>query len=93
MFNIKKQVLELGNSMVASYKSFEQTQNQTKPNQNQKYSKDHGFGQFLAYSDMFGIKKHVLMLGNSMVASNISYEPIKNQTTPNQNQKYSKNMV
>ena len=44
----------------------------TKLNQSklkQTYSRNHGCGQFLAYSDMLGIKKHVLKLGNVMVAS------------------------
>ena len=65
MLGIKKHVLKLGNSMVASDMSFEPIKNQTKPNQNQKYNQNHGFGQFVAQSDMFGIKKHVLKLGNS----------------------------
>ena len=65
MFGIKKHVLRLGNSMVASDMSFEPIKNQTKPNQSQTYNQNHGFGQFVAQSDMLGIKKHVLKLGNS----------------------------
>ena len=62
--------------MVASNKSFEPIYNQPKLTQNQIYSPNHGSVQFLAYSDMLGIKKYVLELGNSMVASNRS----KNQS-------------
>ena len=39
-----------------------------KPNQNPT-------AQFLAYSDIFGIKKQLLKLGNSIVASSKSFEP------------------
>ena len=34
-------------------------------------------GPLCAYSDMFGIKKHILELGNSKVASNKSLQPDK----------------
>ena len=34
----------------------------------------------LAYSDTLGIKKHVLKLGNSMVAPDKSFEPNQNKT-------------
>ena len=55
--------------MVASNKSFEPIQNQTKQNQNQKYRQNHGFGHFFTQSDMLLNKKHVLKLGSSMAAS------------------------
>ena len=65
MLSMKKHVLKLGNFIVAPDKTFEPIQNKLNWNQNQKYSKSHGFGQFLVLSDMLGIKKHVLMLENS----------------------------
>ena len=46
---------------------------------------------FLVNSDMFGIKKHVLKLGNWMVTLKKCLELIQNQTKPNQNQNYSHN--
>ena len=49
---------------------------ETKPNQNKKYSQNQGFGQFLAYSDMYGIQNPSLKLGNSMAISDKSFEPI-----------------
>ena len=49
-------------------------QSKTKQNQNQKYSQSH------AYSDMLGIRKHVLELGNLMVASAKSFEWNQNKT-------------
>ena len=42
--------------MLASNISYEPIKNQTTPNQNQKYGKKQGLGQFLAYSDMLGVK-------------------------------------
>ena len=61
MLSIKKHVLKLGISMLASDKSFEQNQKVSKKSKSSKIS------QFLAYSDMFGVKKHVLKLGNSNI--------------------------
>ena len=46
---------------------------------------------FLVNSDMFGIKKYVLKLGNWMVTLKQWLEPNQNQTKQNQNQKYSRN--
>ena len=61
----------------------------TKPKQ--KYGENHGLHKFLVNSDMFGIKKHVLKLGNLMVTSEKLFELNQNQTKLNQNQKYSQN--
>ena len=36
------------------------------------------FGQLWLYSDMLGMKMHVLQLGDSMVASDKSFEPSQN---------------
>ena len=66
-------------------------QNQTKPSSNQKYYQNHGFGQFLGYSDMLSIKMHELELENAMVTSDEWFEHIQNLTKPNKNQRYSQN--
>ena len=60
-------------------------QNTIKLYQNQNYSQNHGFGQFGAYIDMLSIKKHVLKLRSSMVASDMSFEPQKNRTIKQSN--------
>ena len=49
---------------------------------NQKIYLNNGFGQCLAYNGLLGIKKHVLKLGNSIAATDKSFEPIQNQTKP-----------
>ena len=66
---------------MTSEKLFEPIQPQTKPNQNQKYSQNHGFDQFLTESVMLGMKKQVFKLENSMVASYKSFECF--ETKPN----------
>ena len=63
MLGIEKHVIKLVNSTLASYYSFEPIQNQTEQNKIQNYSWNHGFGNFLAYIEILGIKKHVLKLG------------------------------
>ena len=60
------------------------SQSKTKPHN----PEDSHCGQFLAYSDILGVKKHVLELGKSIMASEMPFEPIQNQTlkpynTPN----------
>ena len=56
-----------------------------------KISWNHGFGHFLAYSDMLGIKKHVLKVGTLLLASDMSFELIQNQTESNQIEKDGQN--
>ena len=60
--------------MVASDKSFELIQNQTKPNQNQKHSQNPNFGKFLAYSDMLSMEKHVIKIESLMVGKYFTNE-------------------
>ena len=72
--------------------SFESIQNQTKPNQNQNIVRTMVLVNFW-HSAMLGIKKHVLKVGNLMVALDKSFEPIQNQTKPNQNKNIAKTMV
>ena len=87
MMGMKMNVFKLGNSMAASDYSIECVQNKTKQNQNQKYCRNHDFAQFLANSDMLFFKEYKLELGSFMAASDMSFEPIQNQTIPNRNQK------
>ena len=58
MLGIKKHLLQLGNSMVASEKSFELNQNKTIKLLNHKNLKISQYGQFWAYGDklLLGIK-------------------------------------
>ena len=72
----KKQVLKLGNSIVASNESFEQKTHN--PKTLKTFKKAHS-GQFLAYTDILSISNHVLKLGNSIVDSDMSFEPKQNK--------------
>ena len=57
---------------------FNQPKTKIKTDQNKKYSYNHGFCQFWAYSAMLGIKKHLLEIKETITASYKSYEPIQN---------------
>ena len=70
---MKEHVLELGNSMVASDKSF-------KPNQNPEPVKPLKFANLANFGPTVTCcKKHVLELEISMVATYKSFEPNKNK--------------
>ena len=85
ILGIKKHVLKLGISMVTSKKLYEPVPNQTEPSSNQKQSKNLGFDQYWAWSDIFCVKNHVLKLENPIVTSRIIWtNPKPKQIKPEQ---------
>ena len=84
MFGIKKHVLKLGNWMVALKQWLEPNQNQTKQNQNQRFSQNHGFGQILGQFLHVLYQKVCAQAGkfNGDLKTIIGVKPKPNQTKP-----------